>query len=176
MPDNLDTDLIKELFETYQEMMLKIALGILNNRPDAEDAVQDVFLKAMNNLATISQIPPKERAFYFSSAIENASINILKKKNLHHYEEIDECYELASSYSVEQNADEKLLLDEVRSALTALSDNDYGIIYMYYFQQKTPKEIAAALNIPEKNIHKYIERAQKRFRKILKERGISYDF
>ncbi len=176
MPDNLDVVLLKELFETYRDMMFKTAISILHNRPDAEDAVQDVFLKAMNNLATISQIPPKERAFYFSSAVENASINILKKKNRHSTENIDECYELASSYSVEQKADEKLLLDDVKSALTALSDNDYGIIYLYYFQQKTAKEIAETLDIPEKNIHKYIERAKKRFRKILKGRGISYDF
>ncbi len=176
MPDNLDKGLLNELFGTYRGMMFKIAMGILHNRPDAEDAIQDVFLKAMNNLATISQIPPKERAFYFSTAAENASINIFKKKNRRPSENIDEYYELASSYSVEQKADEKLMLDEIKSALTALSDRDYGIIYMFYFRQMTPKEIAKALDISEKNIHKYIERAKKRFRKILKERGINYDF
>ncbi len=175
MPDNLDIGLLKDLFDTYRGMMFKIAMGILRNKPDAEDAIQDVFLKAMNNLATISQIPPKERAFYFSSAVENASINILNKKNRHPSENIDKCYELASSYSVEQKADEKLMLDEIKSALTALSDRDYGIIYLYYFRQMSPKEIAEALDISEKNIHKYIERAKKRFRKILKERGINYD-
>ncbi len=68
------------------------------------------------------------------------------------------------------------MLDEVKSALKELSDRDYGIIYMFYFQQMTPKEIAKALDIPENNIHKYIERAKKRFRIILKERGINYDF
>lgn len=175
MPDNLDTGLLKELFDTYRGMMFKIAIGILRNRSDAEDAIQDVFLKAMNNLETISQIPPKERAFYFSTAAENVAINIFNKKNRHPSEDIDECYELASSYSVEKKANENLMLDEVKSALKALSDKDYGIIYLYFFRQMTPKEIAGALDIPEKNIHKYIERAQKRFRKILKERGINYD-
>ncbi len=175
MLDNLDTGLLNELFDTYRGMMFKIAYGILRNRPDAEDAIQNVFLKAMNNLATISQIPLKERVFYFSTATENASINILKKKNRHPSENIDEYYEFTSSYSVEKKADEKLMLDEIKSVLTALSDRDYGIIYMFYFRQMSPKEIAEALDISEKNIHKYIERAKKRFRKILKERGINYD-
>lgn len=37
------------------------------------------------------------------------------------------------------------------------------------------KDIAQAMNIPEKNIHAYIERARKRLIKILKERGVSDD-
>ena len=45
MSDSSDNRLIKELYETHREMMLKIALGILHNRADAEDAVQDVFLR-----------------------------------------------------------------------------------------------------------------------------------
>ncbi len=164
-----------ELFKTYKEMMLKISTGILHNRSDAEDAVQDAFLRIMNNLETISKIPQKERAFYFASVIENISINILKKKNRHPSDDIDEYYEIASDYSVEKKADEKILLNEIKSALTALSDRDYGIIYLYYFDRMTPTEIARALDISEKNIHKYIERAKKRLIKILNERGIYYE-
>lgn len=175
MAKKTDTELVEELFKTYGQMMLKIALGILNNRADAEDAVQDAFLRVMNNLDVISQIPQDEKAFYFVSIIENISLNTLKKKNRHPSDDIDEYYEIASDYSVEKKADEQILLNEVRSALTELSDRDYGIMYLLFFKQMTPKEIAAALDIPEKNIHKYIERAKKRLIKILNDRGINYD-
>lgn len=82
---------------------------------------------------------------------------------------------MASNYSVEKITDEKLLLDEVKSALNELSFRDYAIIYLYYFEQMTPAETAKALDISEKNIYKYIDRAKKRLRKNLNKRGNYYD-
>lgn len=175
MLEKQDNELVDELFRTYSQMMLKSALSILNNEADAEDAVQDAFLRVINNLDVILKIPRDEKAFYFVSITENVSLNILKKKNRHPFDDIDEYYEIASDYSVEKKTDEQILLNEVKSALTKLSDRDYGIMYLFFFKQMTPKEIAAALDISEKNIHKYIDRTKKRLRKILNERGIHYD-
>lgn len=133
------------------------------------------FLHIMKHPEPLPKIPQKEKSFYLASVIENASINFLKKRNRHPSDDIDELFEIASNYSVEKITDEKLLLDEVRSALNALSFRDYTILYLYFFEQKTPTEIAKALDISEKNIYKYIDRAKKRLRKILDKRGIYYD-
>lgn len=67
------------------------------------------------------------------------------------------------------------MLDEVKSALNLLSERDYGIMYLLYFEGMRPAEIAKALDISEKNIYKYIDRAKKRLKNILNERGIHYD-
>lgn len=176
MPGSSDTEPIKELFEIHREMMFKIAFGILHNKSDAEDAVQDAFLLVINNLEKISQIPCREKVFYFVTIIENVSVNKFNKKKRHPAEDIDEHYELASDYSVEKTADENFFIKEIKSALTELSDRDYSIMYLYAFRQMTPKEIAKELGIREKNIHTYIERARKRLVKILNRRGIYYDF
>ncbi|MBD5383506.1 MAG: sigma-70 family RNA polymerase sigma factor [Ruminococcaceae bacterium] len=175
MPDSPDIEIIKELFGTHKEMMFKIALGILHNKSDAEDAVQDAFLAIINNIDKISQIPCRERVFYFVTITENVSINKFNKKKRHPTEDIEEHFDITSNYSVEKTADENLLIKEIKSALTELSDRDYSIIYLYAFKQWPPKEIAKELGIREKNIHTYIDRARKRLVKILNERGIYYD-
>lgn len=175
MPDGLNVKLIKKLFQTYKGMMLKIALGILDNRSEAEDAVQDAFLRIINNSEKISLLPREQRPFYLVSVIENVCYNSLKKRNRHPTEDIDNCSDIASDYSVEEKADEKLLLDDVRSALKLLSERDYGILHLLYFEQMTPLEIAEALDISLKNIYKYIDRGKKRLIKILNERGVHYD-
>lgn len=175
MPGGSDDELIKELFENHRDMMLKIALRILGNKSDAEDSVQDAFVRLMSNLEKISQMSKNERAFFCASVIKNVSLNCYKKKNRHPYDDIDEHYMIVSDYSVEKKADENFLLDEIKLALKELSDRDYSIIYLCFFEQMTPKEIAGALDISEKNIHKYIDRAKERFIKILNERGINYD-
>lgn len=53
MPKDSDYDSMIELFAKYGQMMFKTAFGILNNRSDAEDAVQDSFLWIINNFSRL---------------------------------------------------------------------------------------------------------------------------
>lgn len=166
---------INELFRDYRQTMLKIALRILDSQSEAEDAVQDAFLQIINNHEKIMSLPRKQQPFYLVAVIENVCYNNLKKKKRHPTEDIEKYYEIASDYSVEKKADEKVLTKEVISALKLLSERDYGIMYFFYFEEMPPAEIAKTLDISQKNIYKYIDRAKKRLKKILNERGISYD-
>ena len=81
MPGSSENELISELFTKYNQMIFKIAFNYLRNSSDAEDVVQEVFVKAMNDLENLLRIPPKERAFYFTVIAENVSKNVLKEEN-----------------------------------------------------------------------------------------------
>ncbi len=175
MPDGLNAELINELFETYKEMMFKIAMGILHNRSDAEDAVQDAFLWIINNLSKITQIPCHERGNYFATIIEHRSIDIYRKKTNHPTENFDEQLDLRADERVEEAALSNATVDEIKSAMNELSGGDYEMLYLYLFKQMSPKEIGEAMGISENNIRSYIKRARKRFVKILHKRGIDYD-
>lgn len=176
MPGNReDNELISELFKEYKQMMFKAAMGILHNKADAEDAVQDAFLWIINNLSKISEIPCCKRTVYFANITEHLAINVVKRQKRHPLEDIEEAYEISSDYSVESEADSAFLINEIKSALTELSDRDYSIMYLYLFEQISPKEIARELDIRERFIHTYIERAKKRLAKKLNEKGIDHD-
>lgn len=176
MPGNReDNELISELLKEYKQKMFKVAIGILHNKSDAEDVVQDAFLWIINNLLKISEIPRCKRAVYFANITEHMAINVVKRQKRHPLEDIEEAYEISSDYSVENEADRSFLINEIKSALVELSDRDFNIMRLYLFKQMTPKEIAGELDIRERFIHTYIERAKKRLAKKLKERGIDHD-
>lgn len=175
MPENPDSKLINELFAKYRQTMFKIAFGILHNKSDAEDAVQNAFLWIINNVDKISQIPCYERGFYFATIIEHISINLINKQKRHPSEDIEAHPEFVSDRSVEEQANDNIMIKEIERALEELSDRDYSLMYLSVFKQMKHKEIAEALDIPEKNINVYIERARKRLIKILKKRGIVDD-
>ncbi len=175
MPDNPDADLLNELFEAYRDMMLKIAMGILHNKSDAEDVVQDAFLWIINNLEKISQIPCYERANYFATIIEHRSIDIYRKRNAHPTDDIEEQYKLHSDGNVEETALSSVTVDEIKNAMNELSNTDYELLYLYLFKDMSPKEISNVMGISEQNSRVYIQRARKRFAKILHKRGIGYD-
>ena len=176
MPGNSDEDkLISELFAEYKQMMFKVAFGILHNEADAEDAVQNSFLWIINNLDKISQIPCYERGNYFATIIEHRSIDIYRKRVNHPTENLDELFDLGSDESIEEKALSNVTVEEIKSAMNELSDGDYEMLYLYLFKQMRPKEISEAMGISENNIRTYIQRARKRFVKILHKRGIDYD-
>lgn len=175
VPKKSDENLIGELFSEYRQMMLKIALGILHNKTDAEDAVQDAFLCIINNLEKISQIPCYERAGYFATIIEHRSIDIYRKRNRHAMEDIEEQYDLSSDECVEETALLSVTVNEIKKAMNELSDRDYEILYLHLFKEMSSGEISVATGIPENSIRVYIQRARKRFAKILHKRGINYD-
>lgn len=56
MSKETDDKLLTGLFAEYRQMMFKIAMGILHNKSDSEDVVQEAFLWVINNLDKISQI------------------------------------------------------------------------------------------------------------------------
>ncbi len=175
MSKETDDKLISELFDKYKQMMFKIALDILHNKSDAEDAVQNAFLWIINNLDKILQIPCNERALYFANIIEHICIDQIRKQKRHRTEDIDEFYDLSSGFFVEDEVLSKLMVEEIKSALEDLADRDYDLLYLYLFDGKKPKEISAVMGIPENNIRVYIQRARKRLIKILKKRSIIDD-
>lgn len=175
MSKKTDDDLINELFTEYRQMMFKIAMGILHNKSDSEDAVQDAFLWIINNLSIISQIPCHERGNYFATIIEHGSIDIYRKKTNHPMDNFDEQLDLRADEFVEETALSNATVDEIKSAMNELSNRDYEMLYLYLFKQMSPKEIGEAMGISENSIRSYIKRARKRFVKILHKRGIDYD-
>lgn len=175
MSDCSETELIAKLFEDNRQMMYKIAFGILHNEADAEDIVQNAFLWIINNPSKISEIPCYERGNYFASIIEHRSIDICRKRNAHPVEDIEEQYELGSNESIEETVLSSVTVDEIKDAMNELSNMDYEMLYLYLFKDMSPIEISKVMGISEKNIRVYIQRARKRFAKILHKRGIGYD-
>lgn len=175
MSKKSDDKLIGELFTEYRQMMFKIAMGILHNKADAEDVVQNAFLWIINNLSKISQIPCHERGNYFATIIEHVSIDIYRKKTNHPMENFDEQLDLRADEFVEETALSNATVNEIKSAMNELSNRDYEMLYLYLFKQMSPKEIGEAMGISENNIRSYIGRARKRFVKVLHNRGIDYD-
>lgn len=47
-----DLDAFKQLYERYHKRLISVAIGVLNNPEDAEDIVQNAFIKAHRNIAS----------------------------------------------------------------------------------------------------------------------------
>lgn len=176
MSNKSDDKLISELFVKYRQMMFKTALDILHNESDAEDVVQDSFLWIINNFDKISQIPCNKRPCYFAKITEHLSLNAINKKRTHSTDDIDEHADISSGIFVEKKAVDKITLDEVKQTISTMSVTDRLMLRLYLFEGKSYKEISDIAGISEGNARICVHRARKRLAKLLKERGIDYEY
>lgn len=76
-----EKDLVTELYNTYKQILFNVSMSILHNTADAEDAVQETFVRIISNLSKIdcaNENAPK-RIFLLLPAI---FVMIFSEKNI----------------------------------------------------------------------------------------------
>lgn len=148
MPDVLT------LFHRYKDDVYRLALSCTRSPQEAEDICQSVFLKLMEHPHIT---PGKEKAWLMQVTV-------------------NQCRSLLRSHWWSRTApmDEKLPTptaegDGVREAVMALEPKYRVVIYLYYYEQYSVKEIAGLLRISPSNVSTRLFRARELLRKRLEE-------
>lgn len=68
-----------QLYERYSNFMFAVAHQILNNDPDAEDAVHQAFLSVIKNLKKINGVDSVKTKGYLAIITERKAIDIIRK-------------------------------------------------------------------------------------------------
>jgi len=111
----------------------RYALMILANRQDAEDAVQQVFLRLVHSRA---RIRPEAMGAYLRTAVRNESFSVLRHRQRAPDEADDALLEAAGPDS---DPDERIALD---AALRTLPADQREVVYLKVYEGLTFQEIA----------------------------------
>lgn len=169
MPD--DGEFIRGIYVEHGQMLYRIAFNILRNAADAEDAVQDCFVRVMRNLGRIRAIPLDELRFYLVIMIRNVSLTLLSQRNRSEALEIDEqC--AAADVSPEEELLCRYSVEEIRRAVSQLPAVDCEVMWLLLFREFTVTEISDLTGQKSATVRSRICRARRRLRQILEERGI----
>jgi RNA polymerase sigma-70 factor (ECF subfamily) len=76
-----DTDKFTEIYNKHKSTMHSIAFSILKNTQDAEDAVQEAFLKLARNILKIDEVSSKKTKSFLVILIKNTAIDLYRKKH-----------------------------------------------------------------------------------------------
>lgn len=180
----LDNDndklLFEEMFYSYRKQMFVLALSILENSNDAEDAVSDVFLRiAQRNWDVVSKIETKtDLRNYLLKATKNTSLNMIKSKHRENAS-IDNVNEYESSIVKDFSDDEfldivcqKMQYREVVNAIKGLNEKYRDVLYYHFVIGLSVEETAKLLNQTVPTTKKQLVRGKKMLLGSIEERGI----
>ncbi|MBO4280234.1 MAG: sigma-70 family RNA polymerase sigma factor [Lachnospiraceae bacterium] len=163
-------DAIREIQRVYGGYLFTLAEGILKDRQDAEECVNDTYLRAWES---IPKAEPDNLKAYLSRVVRNLSISRLRSnqakkrggdKTFTSYEELSEC--IPDSRRNEQ-ADRERLRSQMNSFLRNLSKEKRQIFLKRYWLSCSVAEIAAQLGKDERFVSNRLYEIKKKLRKHL---------
>jgi RNA polymerase sigma-70 factor (ECF subfamily) len=124
----------QDIYTKYAPSVYRAALRITGNAADAEDVLQNVFLRILSHQLTLdSALSPES---YLRRAAANAAIDLIRRRKARHESEAVGEREFAAP-------DDRLLLKErIRRALAALPPEDAELFVLCYLEGFTYEELA----------------------------------
>lgn len=154
---------ISQLLEKYGDMVMRIAYTYLKNKADAEDIVQDVFVKIMTHPPAFKD-ENHQKAWLFR-VTKNQCLNALNKRKRNIYS-LDKVTPPAAY-------DEYTAESAVLTAVQSLPEKYRIVVYMYYYEGYATEEIARLLAKNHATVRSLLRRARAQLKDLLKE---EYDF
>ncbi len=147
------------IYEQYKNMVYHLAISYLKNPIDAEDIVQNVFLKLHKNLKKITSEE------YLKNWLIKVTINECKTNLFSYYKRKVRLFINNEEESIKANSHN----NDVLHSIFLLPKQDRLIIHLYYYENYKVKEIANILNMKETTVKQRLFRNREKLKDILKE-------
>lgn len=149
----------KNLLDEYGDMIFRIAIGYLKVKEDAEDIVQEVFIKYIEYIKSNKDFEDEEHEKCWLIRVTiNLCCNHLKRVKI--YNNIID----RNVYSYKFSESERSLLD----SLEKLGDKYKTVFELFYLRDLKISEISKTLKISEANVKTRLKRARDKIAKIMK--------
>ena len=145
----LEQRILEQLFRRNYSEMIHLASVLLGDDEEAEDVVQDIFLRL-----TDSDIPPQNDN-YLLTAVRNACLNRIRQMQLH--DKVKELMPLEDESDL-QPIDKRLeRLDDIAAYVDGqLEEPHRSIFHLRFDEDLTVSEIARRLGLNPNTAYKYL--------------------
>lgn len=164
---NLDLDKIVDDYTPYVRTIIQNMVSNNLSEEDKEEIIIDTFFvlwKRYEENYTIKSL---------SSYMAGITRNLIKEKlkSLKYSIDIEQCKNLAQYSYVDIYSQEREEVNQLYKKIKNLKEEDIKIISMFYYSNKSIKDIAKELNISEVNTKTRLHRIRKKIKQELKQGG-----
>lgn len=168
-------DAYRILVERYTDDIMTLCFRYLNNREEAEDAVQEVFIKAFQALP--SWEPKAQFKTWLFRIGMNHCLNIIRRRQKVSFQPLEKSDRNESGhpeidYPAPEVSPETQLINtqdtqRIQRLIGKLPENQRHVIILYYYMELSYLEIAEVLDTSLSSVESRIFRAKKSLAKLL---------
>src|SRR5215472_7714041 len=149
------------LVEQYAPTLYRVAFSVLRNPSDAEDAVQEAFLRVLRHRESLSEV--RDQRVWLIRIVWNIVLD--RKRRAKTRPETDDVSELArvlpaSGLTAEERAAAAQQHSQVLGLVDRLPAKEREVLMLSAFEELSSVEIAAVLGITESSVRSRLFRAR----------------
>jgi RNA polymerase sigma-70 factor (ECF subfamily) len=159
-----------QLYKLYYKAMYNTCLRIVNDSLEAEDIMQESFLKAFEKI----HFYKGEVSFgaWLKKIVINHSLDELRKRKLETNSIEESVYEIKDEEYRDSSEEISLQIEEIREEMKKLPDGYRIVLSLYLIEGYDHDEISEILNISSSTSRSQFARAKKKLIECLKEKQI----
>lgn len=177
MTGEIERAFMTDIYIKYSDIMKKKAEKLLSSETEAEELVQDVFMKLIERADFVMGVDEKKLPAYLMAAVRNSVMNHYRRRNVEkkYFTEVDE------EEAIEWVRDEAPLPEEIylqkekaselSKALQKLPDRDRLILEEKYILEMSDAQISKEFGVSETSVRSYLTRARRKACEILSKEG-----
>ncbi len=146
--------MITELYTVYRSELLNYCCMICGNVSDAEDLLQETFMKVLSNLDLLEELGEKERRAWLYKVARNLFYDACRRRTV----------EQNHQMQAEEEADDGFSEAETALILSSLPPDLSQIFMKRYFEGYTSKELAEDYGLSPSGVRAALSRARKLLR------------
>ena len=145
----------EKIFERYSKQLFQFSLSYIKSEVDAEDIVQEVFIKIWNNRKEI-KTDTSFQSYLFTIALNSVRkyYNQLSRKNELKHDILFDSFGLNPDF--DDRSDYQFMLDMLEELIRQMPEKRREVFIKKKIEEKSLKEISDELNITTKTVEYHI--------------------
>jgi len=157
-----ETEKYELIVRAFQQPIFRYCYRLFANRQDAEDAVQDILVKAYQSLGQYRSTGSFQ-AWLYRIAYRHC-LNVLRRRRIHR--QVMRIFRPETvAASPEQELDDRLYHPSLAKALSELTPEERSLLVLRAFEEKSFAEIGAILQTSPNALVKRLQRIKKKVQK-----------
>jgi len=156
-----DIHAFSAIVSNYQKMVFSIVLKIVDNREDAEDIMQEIFVKVFKSLEQFKE--ESEFSTWLYRIAYNTTISELRKRKVS-FVSIQDNFDTVNEASGDEEEFElmDIKLHYLDIALKKLSPDEIFLVTLYYYKEQPIEAISKIGNLSVANVKVKLHRIRKK--------------
>jgi RNA polymerase sigma-70 factor (ECF subfamily) len=162
----------RRIYEQHWQRIYSIAFRYTRSRPDAEDILQETFIKAFKRISSFQFHISPNFSSWLNTICLNSAIDILRRRSRRQQDRQVSLTDLPSELhsdnpSPDQTTETKQAAGRIRKALEILTPKQRLIFDLRHNQHMDIKDIASCLRCSQSNVKTQLFRSMKKLRNTL---------
>ena len=171
--EQIDKNKFEILYYKYRNILFSCAINIVKNKTDAEDVLQNAFIKIAKNIKCIDDIKSKETMSFLMVITKNCACDFMRKNYISNEVLQEDLDEISAYDDFLEVIVSNLQYEKIVSAIRNISSPYSEVLYLHYVKDYSVKNTAVLLKRNQATVKMQLVRGKKILAKNLQE--VYYD-